>query len=113
MGISNVTETQKVSAPPAPVAAPAPQAAEASAPAKEQEAAAPAPPVDAPPPPPPPPPMKGYDIEVVTGEHAATGHRVYGFVEPDSGEVLVQIPIDNVLNLVAQIVAKLEAEGRA
>ena len=114
MGISNVTETQKVSAPPAPVAAPVPQAAEASAPAKEQEAAAPAP-VEkpAPPPPPPPPPVEGYDIEVVTGQHEATGHRVYGFVEPDSGEVLVQIPIDNVLNLVAQIVAKLEAEGRA
>ena len=112
MGISNVTETQKVSAPPAPPVAPAPtQAPAAPAPSQQKEAAAP---VDTPaPPPPPPPPVKGYNVEVVTGEHAATGHRVYGFVEPDSGEVLVQIPIDNVLNLVAQIVAKLEAEGRA
>ena len=113
MGISNVTEAQKVSAPPTPVVAPAPQQAPAAAaPVKEEQAAAPvqeAPP----PPPPPPPPVKGYDIEVVTGEHEATGHRVYGFVEPDSGEVLVQIPLDSVLNLVAQIVAKLEAEGRA
>lgn len=112
MGITNVTETQKVPALPAPSAAPAAQEPEASAPAEEQEAA-PAPQVKAPPPPPPPPPVEGYDIEVVTGEHAATGHRVYGFVEPDSGKVLVQIPIENVLNLVAQIVAQLEAEGRA
>ena len=112
MGIPNVTEAPKVSAAPAPPVAPAPkQASAATAPAQEEEAVAP---VDTPPPPPPPPPpVEGYDIEVAVGEHAATGHRVYGFIEPDSGEVLVQIPIDNVLNLVAQIVAKLEAEGRA
>jgi hypothetical protein len=116
MGISNVTETQKVSAPPAPPVAPAPQAPAATEPSQEKKDTAHAEPVSKPappPPPPPPPPVEGYDIEVVTGEHQATGHRVYGFVEPDSGEVLVQIPIDNVLNLVAQIVAKLEAEGRA
>ena len=113
MGISNVTETQKVSAPPAPAVASAPaQAPAASAPAKENEPVAP--PVSTPPPPPPPPPpSKGFDIEVMVGQHAGTGHRVYGFVEPDSGELLVQIPNENVLNLVATIVAKLEAEGRA
>ena len=112
MGISNVTETQKVSAPPAPPVAPAPPPApEASAPVKEKEAAAPV--RTPPPPPPPPPPSQGFDIEVMVGQHAGTGHRVYGFVEPDSGELLVQIPNENVLNLVATIVAKLEAEGRA
>ena len=113
MGISNVTETQKVSAPPAPPVASAPkaEAPTAATPSQEKEAAAP---VDTPaPPPPPPPPVKGYDIEVLVGEHGGTGHRVYGFVEPDSGELLVQIPNENVLNLVAKILAKLEAEGRA
>ena len=116
MGISSVTETPQVPAAPAPaapVAASAPVAAPAtsatSEPKQEQEAA----PVSTPAPPPPPPPAKGYDMEVAVAEHAGTGHTVYGFLDPDSGEVVVQIPIDNVLNMVAEIVAKLKAEGRA
>lgn len=114
MGIPSVSESPKVPAPPAPRVASAPpvQAPAATGPTKEQGAGAK--PVDTPPPPPPPPPpVEGYDMEVAVGEHEATGHRVYGFLDPDSGEVVVQIPIDNVLNLVAKIVAKLEAEGRA
>ena len=114
MGIPSVSETTKVpvATPPAPRVAPAPQAPAATGPTKEREASAP--PVSTPPPPPPPPPpIQGFDIEVAVGEHEPTGHRVYGFLDPDSGEVVVQIPIDNVLNMVAKIVAKLEAEGRA
>src|SRR5687768_6320635 len=104
MGISNVTETQKVSAPPTPPVAPAPSAPAPTAATPSQEKEAVAPVNTAPPPPPPPPPVEGFDIEVLVGEHAASGHRVYGFVEPDSGELLVQIPNENVLNLVAKIV---------
>ena len=112
MGISSVTETPQVSAapPPAPVAAPVAAPSATSEPKQEQEAT----PVSEPaPPPPPPPPAEGYAMEVAVGEHAATGHTVYGFLDPDSGEVIVQIPIDNVLNMVANIVAKMKAEGRA
>ena len=118
MGIQSVTEAPQVPAapPPAPRAASAPapvadtNASETTAPKQDKEAA----PVSTPaPPPPPPPPAKGYDMEVAVGEHAATGKTVYGFLDPDSGEVVVQIPIDNVLNMVATIVAKLKSEGRA
>lgn len=62
-------------------------------------------------PPPPPPPVKGFDFDVTVGEHEPSGHRVYDFVDPDSGRSVVQIPVDAVLDLVADILRKLEAEG--
>jgi hypothetical protein len=68
---------------------------------------------EAPPPPPPPPPVQGFDLDVLVGEHEPSGLRVYDFVDPDSGETIVQIPINAVLDLVADIIQKLEAEGRA
>jgi hypothetical protein len=109
MGIQSVSETTAV--PPA-TAAPVASAPPAQGPAAKKAATtavAPAP--EAPEPPPPPPPVEGFDFDVEIGEHEPSGHRVYDFVDPDSGESVVQIPVDAVLDLVASILRKLEAEG--
>lgn len=50
------------------------------------------------------------DVEV--GVHEETNTRVYNFVNPDSGDTVVQIPIQAVLDLVADILRQLEAEGK-
>jgi uncharacterized FlaG/YvyC family protein len=50
------------------------------------------------------------DVEV--GFHEETDTKVYNFVDPDSGKTVVQIPIENVLNMVAGILRQLEAEGK-
>jgi hypothetical protein len=108
MGIPSVTETpHRAPAMPAPVAAPAPgQAASKRGPAPQPVHVAAAPP------PPPPPPPKATDLMVEVGEHKATKTKTYSFVDPDTGAKLVQIPVENVLNLVANILQKMEAEGK-
>lgn len=71
-------------------------------------------PIAEPPPaaaPPPPPPREGFPFDVLVGEHAGSGHRVYDFVDEDSGRSIVQIPAEAVLNLVADVLRQLEAEG--
>jgi len=50
------------------------------------------------------------DVEV--GYHEETATKVYSFVDPDSGATVVQIPIHNVLDMVANILQQLEAEGK-
>jgi uncharacterized FlaG/YvyC family protein len=49
------------------------------------------------------------DVEV--GLHEETNTKIYNFVDPDSGDTVVQIPVQNVLNLVASILRRMEAEG--
>ena len=50
------------------------------------------------------------DIDV--GLHEATNTKVYSFNDPDSGSTVVQIPMEKVLNMVADILRQLEAEGK-
>jgi hypothetical protein len=112
MSIQSVTEVTKAPAAPVSVVA---SGAVAAAPAQaEAEAHAVAPVETTPPPPPspPPPPVSGWDDEIIIGEHQGSGHKIYAFVDPDTGSSVVQIPVEAVLNLVASILAKLEAEGR-
>ena len=112
MSIPTVTETAfKAPAPPVPAgASPALGAA-----AVQQEAAAkavaPVPEPAAPAAPPPPPPEVGFQQEVLVGIDEATNRKVYDIVEPDTGDKIVQIPAEAVLNLVAKILQQLEAEG--
>jgi hypothetical protein len=114
MGIANVTEIShraQALPPVSPVASgaagvPAPAGPDAQAKgAAPQALHTPA----AAPPPPPPPPREGFDVEV--GVHEATNTKTYSFVDPDTGSTVVQIPAENVLNLVASILRQLEAEG--
>lgn len=83
--------------------------------AVQQEAAAkavaPVPEPAAPAAPPPPPPEVGFQQDVLVGIDEATNRKVYDIVEPDSGDQIVQIPAEAVLNLVAKILQQLEAEG--
>jgi hypothetical protein len=113
MGITSVTaiEPQPPTTAPAASAASVPQAQGPAA--REAAAKAVAPVPEAPPPPPPPPPVEGFNFDITVGEHEPSGHRVYDFVDPESGRSVVQIPVDAVLDLVAKILAQLEAEGRA
>jgi hypothetical protein len=108
MGIPSVTETShRAPVPPVAAAAPVPgQPAEKAGPAPQPVHVA------APPPPPPPPPPKATDLMVEVGEHKPTKTKTYSFVDPDTGTKLVQIPVENVLNLVANILQKMEAEGK-
>jgi hypothetical protein len=114
MGMTSVSavEPQPPAMAPAAPAASAPPAAQGPA-AEKAAAQAVAPVPEAPPPPPPPPPVEGFNFDITVGEHEPSGHRVYDFVDPESGQSVVQIPVEAVLNLVAKILAKLEAEGRA
>jgi hypothetical protein len=117
MGIPSITETSAT--PPAMPAAPAvavpaspsvgaaPVQTEAKAQAVQPVAAPPAPP-----PPPPPPPIEPFPFQVAVAEDVATGRKVYNFLNEETGETVVQIPVEAILNLVADILAKLEAEGR-
>jgi hypothetical protein len=61
---------------------------------------------------PPPPPPKGFAMDVEVGYHEETDTKVYNFVDPDSGSTVVQIPVEQVLDLVASILRQLEAEGK-
>ena len=108
MPIQSVTSaTQAPAAPPVPPAA----LPGTATPADKAEAPAPAAaPVPAPTPPPPPP--EGFAMDVEVGFHEETNTKVYNFVDPDSGQTVVQIPIENVLNMVAGILRQMEAEGK-
>jgi hypothetical protein len=109
MAIQSVTSVTQAPTPP-PVPAPAPPgqvAAKESAP----PAAVPVPPPAATAPPP-APPAKGFDMDVEVGFHEETNTKVYNFVDPDSGDTVVQIPMEKVLNMIAGILQQLEAEGR-
>ena len=105
MGIPNVSEitTKMVPATPAFLVA----SRTAAAPTSEKQAAPTAPVVEASA----PPPVLGFPQDVEVGKDEATGRRVYDFVDPDSGETVVQIPAQAVLDLVGEILRKLEAEG--
>jgi hypothetical protein len=107
MAIQSVTSaTQAPAAPPVlPVALPG-----KAEPAEKAAVPVPAP-APAPAPPPPPPP-EGFAMDVEVGFHEETNTKVYNFVDPDSGDTVVQIPIENVLNMVAGILRQLEAEGK-
>lgn len=110
MSIPTVTETAfRAPAPTAPSGA----SAATGAAAVQQEAAARAiVPVPAPEAPaPPPPPEVGFQQDVLVGIDEATNRKVYDIVEPESGDQIVQIPAEAVLNLVAKILQQLEAEG--
>ena len=110
MNVPSVTEAPK--APAMPVPAVAPGAGAPAAGRSEQQAATPVP-VSAPAPaPPPPPPSKGFNMDVEVGIYEATNTKVYNFVNPDSGDTVVQIPIEAVLDMVADILRQLEAEGK-
>jgi hypothetical protein len=118
MGIPSITETS--AAPPAMPAAPpvaAPATPSVGAPPVTTEAKVEAvQPVAEPPkpaPPPPPPPKEAFPFQVAVAEDVATGRKVYNFLDEDTGRTVVQIPVEAVLNLVADIIAKLEAQGRA
>ena len=115
MGIPSVTETTTKA--PAPPVLPVASGAMAAAPGTKPEKASAVPqPVHvapaAPPPPPPPPPSKGFNMDIQIGEHAATKTKTYHFVDPDTGDTVVQIPVENVLDLVASILRQMEAEGK-
>ena len=110
MSIPTVTEaTFRAPAPTAPSAAPV----GIGAAAVQQEAAAKAiAPVPAPEAPAaPPPPEVGFQQDVLVGIDEATNRKVYDIVEPESGDQIVQIPAEAVLNLIASILQRLEAEG--
>jgi hypothetical protein len=112
MNISTITETPHQ--PPAPPAAPAASGGAASGKVQEAALTQALAPVSKPasvPAPPPPPPITGFDEEVLVGIDAATNRRVYDFVDPKSGDSVVQIPAEAILNLVAKILQQLEAEG--
>jgi hypothetical protein len=112
MGIQSVTEVSHRAPAPPPVP---PVASGAAAADRSGKGATPQPvhvASAAPPTPPPPPPSKGFNMDVQIGIHEETNTKVYSFVDPDSGDTVVQIPIPNVLNLVASILRRMEAEGQ-
>lgn len=111
MNISSVTEAAAAPAMPVPVVAPG-TGAPAAGQQDEQQAAVSAPVASAPEPPPPPPPREGFNVDVEVGIYEETNTKVYNFVDPDSGSTIVQIPIEAVLDLVADILRHLEAEGK-
>jgi hypothetical protein len=100
MNISTVTETSH-RAPATPVP---PAASTAGASATTQ---APGPEV----PKTPAPPAIGLNQDVLVGVDEATNRKVYDIVALESGESIQQIPAEAVLNLVANILQQLEAEG--
>jgi uncharacterized FlaG/YvyC family protein len=51
-------------------------------------------------------------MDVLVGLHEETNTKVYNFVDPDSGDTVVQIPMEKVLNMVAGLLRQLESEGR-
>jgi hypothetical protein len=55
-------------------------------------------------------PVRGWVMDTVTSEHPATGTQVYNFVDPDTGDTVVQIPVVEVLNLVAKAIARIQAD---
>jgi hypothetical protein len=117
MGIQSVTDTTaKLPAMPAAPAVAAPASPSVGAAAVTTEAKAHAvQPVAEPPKaaaPPPPPPIEQHPIDVAGAEDEGTGRKVYAFINNSTGETVVQIPVEAVLNLVADILSKLEAEGR-
>jgi hypothetical protein len=57
------------------------------------------------------PPVRGWIMDTVVSEHPPTGSEVYNFVDPDTGQTVVQIPVVQVLNLVAKAVARIQAEA--
>jgi hypothetical protein len=108
MGIPNVSDIRAIKAPAIPVPFAASKTAVAPTPEKQAEPAEQVADVqiDV------PPPLVGFQQDVEVGEHEGTGRKVYDFVDPDSGETVVQIPAQAVLDLVAVILRDLEAQGR-
>ena len=51
-------------------------------------------------------------MDIMIGEHPETKTKMYNFVDPDSGETVVQIPNHKVLDLVASIIRQMEAQGK-
>lgn len=100
MNISTVTETSH-RAPAMPVP---PVASTAGATAAAQHLV-PEAPVNA------PPAEVGVQQDVLVGVDEATNRKVYDIVALESGESIQQIPAEAVLNLVANILQQLEAEG--
>ena len=114
MAISSISEIG--SKPPAMPAAPAVAASPGAAPVTEEAqvtatrpVAEPAPAAE---PAPPPPPPEGFPFDVLVREHAGSGRKVYDFLDQDTGREVVQIPVEAVLNLVAEVIRQLEADGR-
>jgi uncharacterized FlaG/YvyC family protein len=56
------------------------------------------------------PSTDGLDVEIA--EHAATGAQTVRLVDSDSGEVVCQIPHQQVLDLVASLIKQHEADQR-
>ena len=115
MAIQSISEiTNRASVPPMPAVAPSTAAAGPDGRTTDQAGGAPQGPVHAAPPPPPPPPLPrmGVDLDVVVGMHEETKTKTYTFVEPQSGDEVVQIPVQGVLDLVAAILRQMEAEGK-
>src|SRR5687767_6317731 len=84
-----------------PMTPPAPTVAQARlAPETDEPAAPVAPVVEAP---------TAIDIEV--GRHQGAKADVYRFVNAQTGEKITQFPAESVLNLVAQLLRRLESEG--
>lgn len=109
MNISSVTEApHQVPAAPVPPAAPAGKVQEEAATQAVAPVSKPVAPASAPPP---PLPDTGFDQEVLVGIDEATNRKVYDFVDPESGDSVVQIPAEAILNLIAKILQQLEAEG--
>lgn len=107
MSIENITAIA-TSQPPAPVpAAAAVIAPEAIVDLTALEA------VSGPPAPPPPSPGDPAHFDVEIAEHEATGLPMYRVVDADSGDTIVQIPPAGVLNLVAEVLRRLQEDGRA
>ena len=98
MSIPTVSDISRVTPPPAPYVAPRRAAPEADATAAPAAAAPGAPAV--------------IDIEVEIGRHQGAKADVYQFVDADTGERITQFPTEQVLNLVAQILRRLEIEGQ-
>ena len=119
MSIQSVTDVTKATALPPPVVAsgagaavPAANGASDAVPGKGKNDAPVHVNVVVPPPPPPPPPSRGFDMNVEVGEHPETKVKMYNFVDPETGDTVVQIPSHKVLDLVASIIQQLEAQGK-
>jgi hypothetical protein len=109
MKINTITEMQpRVPATPAPVVA---SGGGAATDAGQQPVAAPMPPV-AHPAPAPPPPRRGSALNYEVDYHEGSWTTVFSVVDPESGQAVVQIPMEKVLDLVAGLLERLEAESQ-
>ena len=51
-------------------------------------------------------------IDIEVGRHQGAKADVYEFVNAETGEEITQFPAESVLNLVAQLLRRLETEGQ-